>query len=241
MRTIKRRRKLESEYDHETSPKRRVKIAIDLADLRLKELREAYESEDPARENERMEDYISSLGRLEKAVNTSGAGTSKDAEIHLRRQGKILENLKMSVSYNERSPIEQVADRVTKLHEHVLYSIMKPKRNRPMNRFLLILFCLLMGAATSALPAGAKDEFLTPQEINDLRDEQDAGKRILLYLSFAQRRLDNIRASSASDSRKAGVEIQKSLDEYNSVSEQSTTRSSRPVSNAPAQQGRFKN
>src|SRR5437868_678833 len=86
-----------------------------------------------------------------------------------------------------------------------------------MSRFLLILFCLLMGAAASAVPAGAKDEFLTPQEINDLRDEQDAGKRILLYLSFAQRRLDNIRASSASDSRKAGLEIQKSLDEYNSI------------------------
>src|SRR5262249_27222711 len=120
--------KLQSEYDREANPKKRVKIAIDLTDQRLKEMREAYESEDASRESARMEDYLSSINRLEKAVNSPGAGTSKDAEIHLRRQGKALENLKMSVSYSERKPIEEVAERVTKLHEHVLYSIMKPKK-----------------------------------------------------------------------------------------------------------------
>jgi hypothetical protein len=120
--------KLQADFDHESNPKKRVKIAIDLSDYRLKELREAYESEDPAREAAQLENYMSAIEHLETAVSTPGAGTSKDAEIHLRRQTKILENIRMGASYSERGPVEKATDRVAKLHEHVLYSIMNPKK-----------------------------------------------------------------------------------------------------------------
>src|SRR5579885_3546817 len=82
--------------------------------------------------------------------------------------------------------------------------------------FLMIPLLVFISAA-AFIPAHAKDDYLRPQEIDDIRDEQDAGKRIILYLSFAQHRLDDVRSSEVSNSRKAGQDIQKSLDEYNSI------------------------
>ena len=122
---------LEAEYDREPNPKRRVKLAIELADARLKELRSAFESEDSGKAAEPVEKYLSALDRLEKAwKEPSGSGASKDAEIHLRRQARDLENLKMSLSFNEQAPVEKVATRVAKLHEAILYSIMNPHKER---------------------------------------------------------------------------------------------------------------
>ncbi len=120
--------KLEAEYDHETNPKKRLKLAVELSDERLKEVRKAYDSEDTAKETAELDKYLSAIDRLEGAAKEPGAGKSKDAEIHLRRQMRMLENIKMSASYSERGPLEKAAARVTKLHEQVLYSILNPKK-----------------------------------------------------------------------------------------------------------------
>jgi hypothetical protein len=120
---------LEAEYDREPNPKKRVKLAIGLTDERLKELRSAYESEDSGKGTESVNQYLSAVDRLEKAwKESSGSGASKDAEIHLRQQARDLENLKMSLSFQEQAPVEKAATRVAKLHEAVLYSIMNPHK-----------------------------------------------------------------------------------------------------------------
>lgn len=78
--------------------------------------------------------------------------------------------------------------------------------------FLMLLTFLALPAAWSA-----GREFLTPQEIGSIQDEQDPGKRVLLYMQFAQRRLDTVKDNTAAKDPKAGEAIQNYLQEYISI------------------------
>jgi hypothetical protein len=87
-------------------------------------------------------------------------------------------------------------------------------------RKLLIVPLLILCGIVSAAISSEKDEFLTSDEINSIRDAEDGGKRVLLYLGFAQVRLDAAREKTASwKEAGAGREIQKNLAEYNSILE----------------------
>ena len=80
----------------------------------------------------------------------------------------------------------------------------------------LLVLCALCSAAFSS----EKDDFLTRDEINSIRDAEDAGKRVLLYLGFAEQRLDAAREKTASwKEAGTGLAIQKNLSEYNSILE----------------------
>jgi hypothetical protein len=122
---------LEAEFERESNPKKRVKLAVELTDERLKGMLAAYETEDPSKESEAAGIYLASLDRLEKALGgVSDNGVSKDTEIHLRRQARSLANLRLNVSYTEASVVEKALQRTTQLHEGVLYSIMRLKKDR---------------------------------------------------------------------------------------------------------------
>ncbi|MBI3895748.1 MAG: hypothetical protein HY313_07425 [Acidobacteria bacterium] len=81
--------------------------------------------------------------------------------------------------------------------------------------FLLLLWSGFYGMKTW----GAQEEFLTSQELDAVRDTQEPGKRIVLYLDFAQRRLDAVKANLASQKPNRGQAIQKNLREYYRVLE----------------------
>ena len=122
---------LEQQYDRETNPRKRASIAIELSKQRLQQLRTAYDAEDPDPREEAVEAYLAALNRLETAVTTAAnAGTSKNAEMHLRRQARDLENFKTNVSFFDRPAIEKVIARVAALREQILYSIMNPKQGK---------------------------------------------------------------------------------------------------------------
>ena len=119
--------RLEQLYDQESNPRKRIKPAMELTAERLSELRAAYDAEDTGKRGEAVEACLSALGRLETAVTAAAhAGSSKNVEVHLRRQARDLENLKTSVSYFDRPAIEKVLARVVALREQILYSIMNP-------------------------------------------------------------------------------------------------------------------
>ncbi|MBI3896087.1 MAG: hypothetical protein HY313_09170 [Acidobacteria bacterium] len=70
---------------------------------------------------------MAALERLEVAVrDASNFGVSKKAEISLRKQARILTDLKMHVSYLDKPAIDKILARVAKLHQEILYSIMNP-------------------------------------------------------------------------------------------------------------------
>ena len=79
--------------------------------------------------------------------------------------------------------------------------------------FLLVVWSGLL------IPGNAQEDFLTPGEIENLRDKQEPDKRLILYLDFAQRRLDAIKENLASKKAGAGRAAQKFLKEYTAVLE----------------------
>ncbi|OFW12262.1 MAG: hypothetical protein A3H27_02820 [Acidobacteria bacterium RIFCSPLOWO2_02_FULL_59_13] len=120
---------LEERYDSEPDPKQRVLIAIKLAEVRLKELQAAYKKGTPAPQKEAAENYLGAVDRLGKAASEAAdMGYSKKAEQRLRHQLRELEDLKMAVSYQERPTVVEIAARVAKVQEKILYSIMQPRQ-----------------------------------------------------------------------------------------------------------------
>ncbi len=82
---------------------------------------------------------------------------------------------------------------------------------------LILIALLALFAASGAFSQSGRREFLSADEVSNIQDEQDHGKRVLLYLQFGQRRLDAVRGKTASGETNAGREIQGYLSEYNSI------------------------
>ena len=119
---------LEQLYEREANPKKRADIAMDLMDMRLKLLGSAFK-DGQGQQQQVVQDYLKAVGLLEKAVSgASHTGTSKKAEVHLRRHIREMEMLQISVSFYEREALDEVLSRITNLREEILYSIMNPRR-----------------------------------------------------------------------------------------------------------------
>ena len=80
---------------------------------------------------------------------------------------------------------------------------------------LIVFFAMLFGVAGAMAAPGR--EFLEPEEISAIREEQDPGKRVLLYLAFAKRRIEQVKDATASKDSDAGEVIQSNLADYNSI------------------------
>lgn len=81
----------------------------------------------------------------------------------------------------------------------------------------LVLSILIAFFGVEAAVCQNRREFLSPDEINGIQDEQDSGKRILLYLQFAARRLEAVREKITAADPKGGRAVQQYLSEYNSI------------------------
>ena len=73
---------------------------------------------------------------------------------------------------------------------------------------------LLLWSGLNGIAVWGQEEFLTSQELDAVRDTQEPGKRIVLYLDFAQRRLDAVKENLASKKPNLGQAVQKNLKEY---------------------------
>jgi hypothetical protein len=80
---------------------------------------------------------------------------------------------------------------------------------------LTVFFLVLLGASGAVASPGR--EFLEPEEISAIREEQDPGKRVILYLTFAKRRIEQVKDATASKDSDAGDAIQSNLADYNSI------------------------
>ena len=82
-------------------------------------------------------------------------------------------------------------------------------------RVILLLVCSYPGVVSLQ----AQRDFLTSQEVDAIRDEQELGKRAILYTDFAGRRLDAVKAAIASQKDGAGKSVQENLKEYIAILE----------------------
>jgi hypothetical protein len=121
---------LEQRYERESNPRRQAGIVIELMKHRLEQLRAAYDTEDQQLQGQAAEAYLGTLDRLGTAVAAARhSGTSKNAEVFLRRHARDLEGLKTNVSYLDRPAIEKLLERATELRAQILYSIMHPQKD----------------------------------------------------------------------------------------------------------------
>ncbi|MBI4463882.1 MAG: hypothetical protein HY647_04180 [Acidobacteria bacterium] len=79
---------------------------------------------------------------------------------------------------------------------------------------LLLLFGCLNG-----IPLRSQRDFLTTQEVDAIRDVQEHDKRSILYLDFAERRLEAVKTELASEKEQRGKSVQANLKEYISILE----------------------
>jgi hypothetical protein len=121
---------LEQRYERESNPRRQAGIVVDLMKHRFEQLKAAYDAVDPEQQSRTGEAYLSELERLGTAVAAARhTGTSKNAEVFLRRHLRDLESLKTNVSYFDRPAIEKLLERAGELREQILYSIMHPPKD----------------------------------------------------------------------------------------------------------------
>ena len=88
-----------------------------------------------------------------------------------------------------------------------------------MKRFSLglVLFGLFLNPA---LPASAQDrDFLSPNEVEQVRLAQDPNDRLLLYIHFAKQRLDLVNGYLGKDKPGRSIFIHNAIEDYNKIIE----------------------
>lgn len=80
----------------------------------------------------------------------------------------------------------------------------------------LLIAVGLLGAVCAA-PASQRREFLTPTEIDQVREAQEPQERLKLYVTFARIRLDAIDKEMARESRERAEAVHDLLSEYDRI------------------------
>lgn len=78
-----------------------------------------------------------------------------------------------------------------------------------MKRLLIVLMMVL--------PAAAQKDFLTPNEADQVRDVQEPGARIRLYLGFARQRLDQLQSVVTKNRPGRSGDVRQLLEDYTSI------------------------
>ncbi|MDP9171386.1 MAG: hypothetical protein M3N54_12270 [Acidobacteriota bacterium] len=79
-----------------------------------------------------------------------------------------------------------------------------------------ILIVFLMSGAVS-LPAFAQREFLTNNEIDQIREAQEPNARLKIYLLFARQRLDQLQQQITKDKKGRSLVVRQLLEEYTQI------------------------
>ena len=78
---------------------------------------------------------------------------------------------------------------------------------------------LLCGAAFASLLAAQDRDFLTPNEVDQVREAQDPNDRLALYVHFAKQRMDLVEQYVATEKPGRSIFIHNTLEDYSKIIE----------------------
>jgi hypothetical protein len=83
-----------------------------------------------------------------------------------------------------------------------------------MKHWLTCLLPICLVTAASAVPAFAQRDFLTPDEVDKVRQVQEPNARLKLYLLFARQRMDQLQQLFAKEKKGRSIEARELLEDY---------------------------
>ncbi len=81
------------------------------------------------------------------------------------------------------------------------------------------LLCFLFAAATCLLSAQEDRDFLSPNEVQQVREAQDPNDRLVLYVHFAKQRMDLLQQYIAKEKPGRSIFIHNALEDYSRIIE----------------------
>lgn len=82
-----------------------------------------------------------------------------------------------------------------------------------------VLFAVIAFSAASLLAGQEDHDFLTPNEVDQVRQAQDPNERLLLYVHFAKQRMDLLQQYLAKEKPGRSVFIHNTLEDYSHIIE----------------------
>ena len=194
---------LERKIKREVRPLRKARLQIDLARVRLDKSLKAYAAFETESGAELLKNYTKAIQDAEGTLRNSGRKPTqqprgfKDLEIAIRRDLRVLKDLKQRVPYDDREPVQSIIDQVDQVREQVLASMFDlsdatlRRAPFPWDAAAPGRPTILSASWAPALPPPQTDAAdLSPAEVDQLQKAQDPGKRIAVYLELAAARVD---------------------------------------------------
>ena len=197
--------RLEQKIRRELDIIKKVRLQIKLARIHLKSSTKAYRKLDFNGGKKLLDTYLDSIREARKILRRSGRNPQrqprgyKDLEIALRQDLRILTDLKRSVPYFEREAVQIRIDQVDEEREEVLQSMFevsgtnRENRSAPPGRPKKISLThrpVWVSASYSPLAPQKDPAELSEAEVELVREAQDPGDRIIVYVQIAGARLD---------------------------------------------------
>jgi hypothetical protein len=217
---------------HEQDPVKKSKYATRLAQLKLQQSTDAYGKGDVEQGEKLLDDYLKWVQSSWDFLKGSGRQAErkpqgfKELDIALREDSRRFEDLQHRVPFADRDPVNKAAQATEKIRSEVLAVLFPSGDSRgagkgsehrskpgPPLHFL--------GASPPL--AAEKEAALSEEEEDKLREQQDPGGRIELYLDFAEERLnqfDQFRQKPADPKYNTGDYLDKLLGQYIALQEE---------------------
>ena len=127
--------RLRQQLQQTTDAVERAKLTAKLGDQLLKQMAVEYKAKEYERGDQVLQEYLTSVRTAYQGLKASGRNARKkpagfkELEIHLRKSGRVIEDLSKLVPFDRRESLRQAVDEVATIRSGLLEGLMQGKKN----------------------------------------------------------------------------------------------------------------